>query len=761
MQIDKKDQLLPPASKPDDVGKRVFEILDAIIQDRRNLNLHKKWQRNYELLKGEHFKSATGPGVPMAIANLVKLHVERTCNLLTDNDPSFNVVSLHADDVTPDQADQFEKLQRAAEHWWVDAEQQAVLAESIQNGELYDICIEKMTFNPDLAEGLGDAETVVVDPFQFGWYPVKLKSLRDLQKSEALLHFYPMRVRELARRYPDKADLIRPDEERIRELEDERREVGTEQANQAKSSMFVSVLGAVREITSWLTDRSYDGEAETLVVECWARDYTIERKGETLEQKYPGNIRYVRAACGGSVVLEDKPNPNVNLETLTWEEASKTYLFDKFPFYAANSVVDTTNAWGLEGIKQIEDLQKEFNKTLNQFFMLKNRAARRKTINPMSSGVDNSQFTNYPSIIRPQNVNEANGIRHLEEPKIPEDVRLGLELIKDLFFLLAGTFDMDRARQGIGGSREVIAYRAIAAILEQAATMMRGRVRNYGKLVRERGRCYVSMVQNYYTEPREIVYTARNGRQISDQITGTDSVTPVKLTVVSGSTMPVSKVQRREETLSLYKMGAIDREALLEQLDWPGRDEITRRMAMGPIGSILQMLQAAGVPPQILSVIQSVATTDPKEFERQLKAGKVPNLGVLMRQMLLQGPEPKDELKDLEAKRQKVEITEKEIAALHTAEKIFTERVLQQVRIAGIHYDEQQLEMERAKLAAEIRQRFGLNMPDINLSDVVDGEPGEAVEHGKPSTSRPGYNERGAQSNNIDLNTFPGGPANA
>ena len=42
-------QLLPPAAEPQRVGRRVFELLEAVVRDKTRLGLAEAWTRNYRL----------------------------------------------------------------------------------------------------------------------------------------------------------------------------------------------------------------------------------------------------------------------------------------------------------------------------------------------------------------------------------------------------------------------------------------------------------------------------------------------------------------------------------------------------------------------------------------------------------------------------------------------------------------------------------------------------------------------------------------
>jgi hypothetical protein len=722
-------ELFPPEGIDDDtredVAKKVFDILDEILKDKRNLGLIKKWGRNYELVRGKHWKQKST--IPLVSANLVYRHQQQTVNQLTDNNPTFNISKVGDPESTDQQV--YEDLQRAATHWWTDQEQQDILESSVRNGETYGICIEKVVFNADLEYGMGEVETIIVDPFYFGFYPVTLRDPRELQKAEAVFYFYPISVREAKRRWPDSADKIKTDTELLKELEDERRDVNSETVAKPRS-MMTSLASVAKEILNWTTGTSEDAE-ETLVVEVFCRDYTmvktqtivvsmvndmpVETLVEEEEPKYPGNIRYI-VACNGKITLEDRKNPNINFDVLPDEEARKTYLYDKYPFCAVNSVRDTSSAWGVSDIEQLEWLNMEMDKALSQLVLEKDRAVRRKYINPKNSGVPNDHFTNFVSILNPVNEKVGAGIRVLDYPAIPVDVQNAITLFKDLFFLVSATFEVDQAQMG----SNQLAYKSIAALIERVATMMRGKIRAYGRLVRERGRMYLSHVQNFYTEDRWITFEDSNGIQTAGKINGTKLIVPAKLTVVTGSTLPTSKVQQREEALALFQMQAIDRQELLSSLEWSGRADVIKRMAQGPVGAVMANLQAIGIPPELLQFFSQIASMDPKDIQKEMQAGQIPSFADIMQTLLAQtkgpvAPEipPTDQaeiavkqaeagVKQAEARKIMAEIDQVAAEKIFTIEQTNTEKVKQQVALAGITFDEQKLQMEKARTVTEI-----------------------------------------------------------
>lgn len=750
-------ELFPPEGDPK-LAESVFDILDEIIKDKVAIGLHKKWNRGYKLSRGKHWENKQS--IPLTKANLVYRHINQTCNQLTDNNPTFNI--SRSGDPNAQNQEVYDGLQRAASHWWIDQEQQDVLESSVRNGETYGIAIEKVVFNPDLEYGMGEVETVIVDPFHFGFYPTKLKDPRELQKSDAVFHYYPMSVREARRKWPEFAAQIKSDEEIIKELGDDRRDINAEAGK--PRSMMVSLASVAKEILNWKTGESGEGE-ELVIVEAWVHDYTMEKvqhenvveavgeeviETEIIEEKfpkYPGNIRYI-VACNGKITLEDRPNPNINFDVLTEEQAQMTYLYDKYPFCAVNSVRDTSSAWGQDDVEQLDELNMEFNKALSQLVLEKDRAVRRKYINPKNSGVPNDHFTNFISILNPINEKVGDGIRVLDYPAIPVDVQNAITLFKDLFFLVSATFELDQAQLG----SNQLAYKSIAALIERVATMMRGKIRAYGRLVRERGRMYLSHVQNFYTEDRWITYEDENGIQTSGKINGTQMLVPAKLTVVSGSTLPTSKVQQREEALALYDKQAIDRQELLSSLEWSGRAEVIKRMNSGVIGTAVENLGKIGMPQELMQMFAQILSMDPKEVDKGVKAGEIPPFQAIMESIIqmMQGQEGQQtdpvqdaEMQERNAKaKQAYAAAEKAIAERDLiVEKTLTERVDQQVKLAGMNYDEEELKMRRAEIVSGIEneaRKEHLEGMKAGLNFVASAQK-----------NRPGFNEKGIKSDNV------------
>ncbi len=693
-------ELLPAKSDPKAVGEAVMEMWRKIVEEKKRLGLHDLWMKFYKLVKNLHWQAKNVSNIKLASINLTHTHIQRTVNVLTDNDPTFNV---HAEgQLQPEQEDVLEDQLHQSEHWWNETEQQHRYARAVRTGEIYGITGVEVCFNRRLKKGYGEVETHVLDPYHFGWWPLELCDPLDLQGCEAFLVWQPMSVRSLRRLYPDKAKDIKPDGEVLKEMGDERRDVNSDVTREGGPTMMIKILNTIKTVYAKFGGMLFDGEDDkTLLVRCYCHDYRKDKEDNDL---YKGNIRYVEVCSAGKVVLQDKSNPNIS-PALEEDLARQTYLWDRFPVALANSIDDTSSAWGESDLQQVEELVRELDKIISQLIYYKDIGARMKVMNPITSGVSNDEFTNEATVVNPSNAEQAQAIRWLEQPPMNQDLSAYITLFKDLFFLVAGTFELDQAQNTNGQ----LAFKALAALMERASTMMRGKTRNYGYLIRETGRMYMSCAQNFYNEgegatERWLAYTNSNGDKVSKAIRGKDLIIPSNLTFVTGSTLPVSKVQQRQEALELAKMGAIDKEALLEKLDYSGKQQIIQRMKQGPLSSLLNELKEIGCPPGLIDAIGTLAKMDPKMFERAKKAGKIPPfMQILQRALTGQQPQAQTNVKeqaDAMLKGEQAKKARAETALI--AEQINTEKMAQAKIAAGIELDKENLVIKRAEAVADI-----------------------------------------------------------
>ena len=149
--------------------------------------------------------------------------------------------------------------------------------------------------------------------------------------------------------------------------------------------------------------------------------------------------------------------------------------------------------------------------------------------------------------------------------------------------------DVDRGET----PRNITAASAIVARQERNAVLIQHKINAMDHLVEMRGRWAISFWQNFGletelveikgSEPAEFRGINFAGRRF-------------KYVVESGSTVPKTSLQLEEQAKEFYKAGAIDRQALLEAVNFPGWKEIIERVGEGQLGQAIQVLVQAGLP---------------------------------------------------------------------------------------------------------------------------------------------------------------------
>lgn len=625
--ITKKDYEGYPPQDHKDVGKWCYNQFLIAKAEKDRLKMHSKWLVNYSIFRGDHFKNKDSK-YPLVPVNLAYVTVSRTKANLTDNQPRFEVVARD------EQADTSAPVMNAAAiDWWQRTRQQINLSDSIHNSELYGSSIEKTVFDTSLESGLGDATTLIVDNFKVFPWP----GIREIQKMPKFFEVEILELDEIVRRWPETGSQVKA-EDAWSDL------VGKDREN-VKAGTSNSTISAAGNLPKGYVTSSGPGESDkvkrAMVIECWVRDYTtvsemqqqpmIDDMGqpsvdpmtgqpmlqdvEITKPKYPGNIRCLHIANEGKVVLDDVPNPSIN-PNLPIELASQTYLWDKFPYNKLDSNTDTSNFWAFSIIEQIEILIRELNKKISQIAAYIDKTIRPTIIMPMNIGVEQHNVSNLPGQIWwVTNPVMSQYARYLQPPPLNQDFYNYIKMLLELIDSITGIHDVTQGKRPTG----VTAASAIIALQEKAETMFREKIRNLTLVLEERGRMWISHVQNWYTEERKLKLSGKLKEDMQmDYLPyrGSDMLGQYGFEVATGSTMPKSMFVRQQQAQSLFTIKAIDQKALLEAFEWPDREQVMQRMMLGPLGMLEDRLMKAGMPPEIIQTIDFVGKMDDQQFKK-------------------------------------------------------------------------------------------------------------------------------------------------
>lgn len=779
--VNTSNELIPP--KDDDgVGEAVNKLQAEIFTYRDDENLPDRLNRYYRMKRNKHWKYQSKDMVLLS-ANLIGTHHRKMVDLLTANNPTF--------DITPaaDLGDEGEEIlltQKAVtDTWWNDTEQQEVFRESVDVGEMDGTVGEFGYHDQTIDFPHGDVSFDTMKLLYMSLYPPRERQQR---KASGFLRWYPMSVREAKRKWPDSEGDIKSDMSLLEEIGDERNE---EHGTQKPTMKQIVISGNTKFIGAEKSAGEESDDDQLFITEAWVKDYSKRPKkkddkkepvdeestDEEIEEDqaeavYPGNIRRIIICNGGTVVLSDEYNPSLNpkLDEKTLQE---NYLYSRWPASYIQPILDPSSPFGLSDFEQLERLNHELNKAMSQFTMFKDRASRLKMVNPRDSGVTDDEFNNVDGIIRPTNHLVAQALKYIDPPNMGGDIAASISLYKDLFSEVSGSFA--DVTQGKKAGSEVIAAKAIALLLEQEARQAKGKGQAYAKMLRERGRIFLALKQMWGDKPTFVSFQ-KQGEKVSKEVTGEDLRHPTKLSVVSGSTLPVSDIYKREEAIGLGDKRYVDQEYVLKTLGIDNWEEIILRMQQGPIGAFLKKLELIGVPPPLLQLFAQIGQMEEKEVEKMIKDGKLPPFAEIIKAMVQGQPQEKPDPKlleiqtkakqkdqELQIKAKEVQVKEAEaqagiqetqakIAKINidielVGEKINTEKINQFKISEGVKHDWTNLRNSTAATVSDIqnsRKEQELDVVKV-ASDIADKDRADKIEKRKD----PGkYDERGLKSNN-------------
>lgn len=700
------------------VGREVMEIVHECIKDKQDRGLYEKWDRYEALGENIHYEEdEETSGIPLTSCNLLHKMRRDKIKTLFANNPTFNANAVGR--TTPESKEKLKLMERSNVHWWREQNLQTVFRKKIgPRGVTLGTYSGKVLYDKEAESGVGECMVYDLDPRHLLVYP---PDAQNIQECEAVLQLKPMTVRAAKRENPDHADDIKPDSEILNEVSREET-IKTDVVYDYTQELGDNVWNGVGMAGE---DDLLDTE-KTLIVEAWVKDYSGE---------YPGNIRMIEVCSAGSVVLNDVPNPNVN--PMMEDELSRMlYLYDKFPFFAEQSIANPNSVWGGTDFDHLAQLNEDMDKLLTFFNIIAEESVKLKLKNPSDSGVEDDDLdAGGPVVVKPHTASSGAGIGYVDPPQVPQVFPAGISLFRELFFLVAPAADISQA-QTVG--QDIISGKGLAMIQEMQNADHTDEQLSVEACMVEVGRMRCSLIQAFQVKEKLFTYVD-DGEEKEAAISAQMLQMPIKISVVPGSTLPVSKMYKRAETQELYEKKMIDLEESLERLEVDNRKTILARMKAGPRGEFMAKLKAIlPVPAETLQAIEKIMAMDTKEFEAAVKKGEIGQI-----QLPREGA---DDAKQTQQKLTQDKLATENAKILKEMEKVTAE--IQKIRaetakvqaetakvstdteigVEGAKRDKEKLEIERAKA----------------VSDIKTKTTGESFTDNTPA----GYNERGMTSNN-------------
>lgn len=587
-----------PPDGDEDLPLFAWDLFEMARLERERLEMPERWHENYRLFRKVHrLKNQIRKSKNFIEVNLFFANIIRTVANITARNPVAEVVDL---DGEVDDADMV--LTAQLKKWWKNTNQRAKLNTTALNMEIYGITIEKPWYDRPNKR----PEITVTDCFSFFPAPGIYEDLStDLPY---MAYAYPELVEVVEKKFG--VEGVEPDEiySVLGEEREENRPIpsGTRTGTINASGNYTG--------TKHPANKQVDSrEQRALVVELWIRDYStkktkvlsevVEDTGEEIyneveELIYPDGVRKITVTNQGRLLLDDSPNPNINW-ALPRELSSKTHAWGRFPVYGANSYIDTNSIWGFSAAEQIADLNYKINEIISRMVNYIMRKMTPPFVVPQGYGITRNMINNNPGLVlmptKPGFKSEAG---YIDVPNLSADFFKVLDKLLSLFDRIYQIEDADRGE----APRGVIAHAAIVALQERNAVLIQHKINSIDQIVENRGKWAISFYQNFGTEAELVDVQGDTVEFIGVDLAGRS----FNYVVESGSTMPRTSLQTEEQAKELYKSGVIDRQALLETINFPKWKEIIERIGEGQLDQALQILVQAGLPEEAAAELKMV-----------------------------------------------------------------------------------------------------------------------------------------------------------
>lgn len=608
---------MPPPGDPA-VASYVGKLYEDARDEVHRLGMHERWMANYVLSRAKttvvsRFKDILMGGYNSALSlGIIGANIERTVANITARNPVASVVATSGDQ------DASDTVTAMVDQWNNEECQRETLAVSVKIMETYGTAIEKAVLDSET----GKMVPCPLDVTAFLPAPGKY---HDIQKMPYCCHHYAQDISQIEARFPHLTDSVE-------ELANYDQLFLTDREDRLIDSNMQGVGGDGQLGSGGYDMHRYTRDARTvsskeqkgLVVEVWCRDYSTrvvetmqtvvdEATGQTAQAPvkeeqavFPGGIRLIVLVQGydknssGYVVAYDGPNPNVN-HGIPVEHLKDCYLFRKYPFAVSRSYLDTEMFWGFSQAETTGDIAQAVDELWRIIVRYLKLCLLPPIIIPKDTGLDKSQFAYVERLVlQPVSTNTANGIRFLDMPTPPSWLFQALDVLMRFFDRTSQIEDVERGDAPAG----IVAASAIQMLQERAAALVRAKIQAVDTLVRTRGRCFISMVQNFHVTPEMI-----NVHGAPVEIAGIQLINEkFSYIVESGSTVIKTEAEERQLAMELFTAGAIDQRALLEAVKFRGWREVVERMAeAGPLEQAMQILIEAGLPEELVQQLYQIA----------------------------------------------------------------------------------------------------------------------------------------------------------
>jgi hypothetical protein len=428
-----------------DLAKNRFNLADTGKVAVDGEHLHSRWRRFDKIYRSDQWFESVPDDRSTPVLNFTFALIRSLIPRLTDNSPEILVKAR----LSEKDSELAEILGTVLQHiWYTNKMQEQRITETALHMLKYGTAIAKVVWNPDAWDGVGEVEYSTIHPINF--YPdPRAYTIEDME-------YYFIRMAKpmeyFLRRWPDKGKLVVPDSDWMdtEELEGRGRDSGEE--------------------TATLTEYAFRDKEGNVCIMYYVGDVVLGVFGGEYDEDYD----------------EEKGGIPV-------------YSHNKFPVVRFVDYHAEKEFWGIGEIELIDILQQLINAYEAQIVDNTRLMGNAQWIvNKTMSGLDESDSWIFDNMPGRTIFTHNGGVDRFPGVPIPQHIPAHLEKLIEWMEQILGVHDVVQGRRPVG----VRSASGIIALQEAGSIRVREKANNMGAAIREMAEQAISLVLEFYDEPR-------------------------------------------------------------------------------------------------------------------------------------------------------------------------------------------------------------------------------------------------------------------
>lgn len=524
---------------------KLLNIYNEAAQDKEQYT--QNWRQYIDFLRGKQWPERRPSYKVSAIVNFMIENIERKTALLTDAKPIPKVRARS--DEAQDTADILNTMLSLI---FESSNYSQARAELVENAQVLGLGSIATLYNPDANAGTGDVSVASYDPRALYFDPLVRKSYL-LAEGEYVIIEDIWSLEKAKDIFPKRADMYTPSAGLSRYI------------TQRDDGFFAGIKNRIFKPRE-------DKIATSEIPRVYVREFWLRDRSKTSSGAYRFDNASRKVVMVGEVIADDGPNP---------------YNDGEFPIDLFGWHTDFDSAWSWGDVELLKNPQELMNKIIAT--VLENIALMSNAI-----WIGDQDALTKEEWIRLNNapgsyVKKRPGRELRREPGVPLptyvlDTLGKLEISSEK---ITGMVDVVR---GIT-SGQVASGVGIESLQMMAQALIRLRARSLEAVHERVGRKLISRIFQYY-QPDKIFEVLRETKDIDPKTIEpivsellkpiskrkSEAWTDIAFSIEPWSSLGLAQSQRRIESMRLYELKAIDDEALLNDLEYPHRNKVLKRM---------------------------------------------------------------------------------------------------------------------------------------------------------------------------------------